>query len=440
MTRNAPPLTTPTEDEPFTFSASGISTARGCMRKAAYRYVLGLTTPANASAALGSKIHKEMEDWFVEKRVPMLAPTKRLLPLAPNPTHDGVLVEHPFRLLLPVGVARGFIDLVVPRPDPKRMPAGDWSPDRPAVFDWKSTSNLAYAKTETDLLKDPQAVLYGVAARLVIAPKVSAVPEVDLQWTYTTTRGADSRPVRVRQTLTILEDGLAEVIATAEEMAKTFAEAAPFGSVDGTPYDLRECDKYGGCPHREACTAAQAFVSTGRGPDLVPRLDAPTEAPTVRPLPERNAPMADSALLARLRAGAKTPPKVQPPPETAADSVVAAASPPDPDAVKPSPEPGLPSVDTSGLDEPIPPGTAPINSPQAQPNVSPEDPPAPPPAAKPRGRPKGSITRPDPSAFAPIPDGVGDLEATLTYFAQKALAEGDPARAVNLATVLTYLR
>lgn len=420
-------------DDVFTFSASGIATSRGCLRKAAYRYVLNVDVPSNASAALGTKIHKEMEDWFLEKRVPTLAPTKRLLPLAPNPTHPNVLVEHPFRILLPVGVARGFVDLLVPRPVLRLMPdgeAGGWSEDRPAVLDWKSTSNLVYAKSETDLLKDPQAILYGVAARLAVAKRVSDVPEVDLQWTYTSTKAAESRAVKLRQTLTILEDGLAEVIDTAEKMSSAFAAASPLGTLDEVEYDLRECDRYGGCPHKTYCTANQCFVATGSGPPLVGEPSAATVAPITQT--ERKPSMTAPSILARLRAGAKTPPKVSPPPDPEPVETAVAESVP---AAKPSPEPPLPLVDVSGLDAPIPPGSAPINSPEAAPNVSPEDPPAPVevvPTAKAR---KGKVP-PRAGTFTQAPDGVGDLRATLVFHAQKALAEGDYTQVDRLVGAL----
>lgn len=420
-------------DDVFTFSASGIATSRGCLRKASYRYVLNVNVPSNASAALGTKIHKEMEDWFLEKRIPVLAPTKRLLPLAPNPTHPDVLVEHPFRILLPVGAARGFIDLVVPRPVPRLMPdgeAGGWSEDRPAVYDWKSTSNLVYAKSETDLLKDPQTVLYGVAARLTVAKRVSDVPEVDLQWTYTSTKAAESRPVRLRQTLTILEDGLAEVIVTAEKMKAAFAEAAPTQSVDEIEYDLRECDRYGGCPHKTYCTANLVFVATGSGPPLDGEVSAPTVAPA--PLPERKPIMADSSILARLRAGAKTPPKTSEPPPPAETAPEA------PEPVEASPEPALPHVDVTGLDVPLPTGSAPINSPQASPNVSPEDPPPPPPHANdvPTAKARKGKASPKGGVLELAPAGVENLRATLTFHAQRALTEGSYDLALRLTAVL----
>jgi hypothetical protein len=325
------------------------------------------------------------------------------------------------------------------------MPAGDWSPDRPAVFDWKSTSNLVYAKSETDLLKDPQAILYGVAARLAVASRVASVPEVDLQWVYTSTKAADSRPVCVRQTLTILEDGLAEVIATAEKMRGAFEAAFPRQSVDEVEYDLRECDKYGGCPHKAYCTANQRFVATGSGPDLGPTLDAEKAVPTVRALPERRVTMADSALLARLRAGSKTPPKVTAPVETAAAPETVLVPETAANVVKPSSEPDLPKVDVSGLDMALQPGSSPINSPEAAANVSPEDPPAPavvPTAPSAKARKGKRSTDAVAAGFVASVDGgngLGDLRITLAYNAQKALAEENFALAEKLVAALNAL-
>lgn len=429
--------------ELFVFSASGISTYRGCGRKAAYRYIGGIVTEPNASAKLGTAIHSEMERWYLNKEVPTIAAARRLLPLAPNPTHPDVVVERAFRLLLPVGAARGFKDLFVPRPEARLMPdptEWDWSGDRPAVFDWKSTSNLAYAKSEADLVTDPQAILYGAAARIAVARKVVDVPEVDLQWTYTSTKRADAKAVRLRQTLPILEDGLGEVIATATEMRKTFAEASALGEkgVDETPYDLRECDRYGGCPHRDYCTAFQHYAVYGRALPDPNALDAEYEAVTVA-TPTPNVPAAlrrrkepaVSSTLARLRAAAKTPPAVTPAPEVQPPAESATA----PDAVtKPSPEPGLPTPDTSGLDTPIPPGTSPINSPQAAPNVSPDDPvPEGTEAAEPAKGKRRQKAAPKVPDVVEVPvRAVGDLRATVSA----AMAEAAAAEDFQLASAL----
>lgn len=438
-----------TPDEVFTFSASGISTARGCLRKAAYRYVLNVDTPANKSAALGSAIHKEMEEWFLQKQVPTLAPAKRLLPLAPNPTHPGLCVERPFRILLPVGAARGFKDLLVLRPENRLMPDGDWSGDRPAVFDWKSTSNLAYAKSEVDLLKDPQAILYGVAARLAVAKRVSDVPEVDLQWSYTTTRGADTRAVRLRQTLAILEDGLSEVIDTATQMRSAFAEAATQGLLDEVEYDLRECERFGGCPHKAYCEAQQHYAMHGVALDLRKK-GSTVESPNQETPPDlvgETVPMsaANSALLAKLRAAAKTPPRVvENPPALEIRAEGSVVNPPAPEVIatiKPTPEPELPKPDTSGLDFPLPVGAAPINSEIAAPNVTPEDPPAPAvvvaevvtQSRTPRRTKRPAVVLP---AVDPVEQ---NLEATLREEASRALQARQYAHAARVVAVLCGL-
>lgn len=399
---------------------------------------------------MGTAIHSEMEAWYLQKKVPEIAATKRLLPLAPNPTHPDVHVERAFRLLLPVGAARGFKDLLVPRPEARLMPTPtewDWSPERPAVFDWKSTGNLAYAKTETDLLTDPQAILYGAAARLAVARRVPDVAEVDLQWTYTSTKRAESKVVRIRQTLPILEDGLGEVIATATEMRKTFSEASALGEkgVDETPYDLRECEKYGGCAHREYCTAFQHYAVYGRAlpdPNAVPdpnALDAEYEVVTVAvPKALRRKEASMSSTLARLRAAAKTPPQATPAPaaESAPPTTEGAEA-----VTKPSAEPPLPVPDTSGLDTPTPPGTAPINSPQAAPDAAPTDPVpegstvAEPPKVS-RSR-KGAAKSPD-VVSRPVFEA-GDLRATVSEAFRLASETEDYALASALAGVLVVL-
>jgi hypothetical protein len=258
-------------------------------------------------------------------------------------------------------------------------------------------------KSPTDRVTDLQAVIYGIAARLEVATNVRDVPEVDLNWIYTSTKTKDVRPSRLRQTLTILEDGLADVLDTAHRMKADFLSCKD-RNVDEMPYDLRECDRYGGCPHKIYCTAHRAHIRAG--------LDEQPDVPIVSNM--------SKDLLAKLRLHSNSPSPVAPvetPAPASEPEPETTSSDPDPDRVKASPEPKLPDIDTSGLDTPIPPGTAPINSAEASPAVSPEDPPAP--AAAPE-KPKPKAKRTKKSAKT------GDVEVIEADFVEmKAVMEVD---------------
>ena len=152
---------------------------------------------------------------------------------------------------------------------------------------------------------------------------------------------------------------------------------------------------------------------------------------------------AQSALLAKLRAAAKTPPRVVESVglEIQAEGVV--VNPPQSveESVKPSPEPEIPQPDVSGLDFPLPVEAAPINSEIAAPNVTPEDPPAPAvvvaevvtQSRTPRRTKRPAVVLP---AVDPVEQ---NLEATLREEASRALQARQYAHAARVVAVLCGL-
>jgi hypothetical protein len=350
--------------------------------KWAYRAIEGINAPSNKSAALGTQIHSELEAWLTSAKPPQHPAAIRSLPLLPVPTHPGLLVEHPFRLLFPVGAARGYIDLLIPRPVVESMPAypvtgGAWSETIPVVIDHKSTGHIEKATENKDLRTDPQALLYGAEARRLTDSR----GDVDLVWNYLATTSPKTKVLHLRQTLPMLEDGLGVLLEDAKTMA---AEKATALKAKDLKYDLRTCDKYGGCPYRAQCPAymrslfanlESGALSSALSGNLLASMASIPYASVTYPVPMKGtmttATAPSTSLLARLRAAKATPPKTVevpaasgPPAATVGTQVV-------------TPEPGLPSPDISGLSTPLPPGSSPINPPDAAPNVSPEDPPLP---------------------------------------------------------------
>ena len=443
------------DDGVFMFSASSISTDQDCSLKWWFNYCDGRRSEGNAASVRGSKIHAEMESWLGKGQVPSDPAAKRLLPLAPLPTHNGLLIEHPFRILFPTGVARGFIDVLIPVPEKKKLaqtvgPA--WCADIPIVIDWKSTARMEYAKTSEDLYTDPQSILYGVEARRHVAKQrgclTKEVELVDLNWCYTGTKQAKTAPVRLRQSLQILEDGLGPLLDTTRKMAANLGATKP-GDVD---YDLRGCAKYGGCPHREYCPAHQAY-SNGSAFDTAFRNVPEATASDAGTQPTENKKMA--TLLEKLAAAKKTAPKPAVLPagvKPVVDETPVATT------TKASPEPSIPKADVSGLDKPIPKGTAPVVPPDAAPDVSPEDPPEPltpdevveaSPAKRKPGRP-AKVTTTGSVASQPANDSVTvrvltdstpvSLEAFIRGIAQTALDKGELEVALDAASLLVQLQ
>lgn len=314
----------------FTYSASAISTKRLCFQKWWWTYVSGLPkAPPGPGAALGGEIHKQLENWLTKKEVPVHARAKALLPMLPIPS-PLLKVEHAFRLILGPGIARGFIDVLITDPSAVKMPADFPKVKGPIVIDHKTTADLKWAKSDVDLLTDPQAILYGIEARLQVAKKIADVPEVGLAWQYTTTKGkAGTKRVFLKQTLPILENGLELVLNDAHEMQKAHAS-----KVEDLSFDRKACDAFGGCPFRSNC---KAYANTP-APSMLDALDE-TETTTMTNALER---------IKALNAANKSAAPVG--------------------DVKPSPEPKLEAFDTSKVAD----APAAVNPPDAASNLTAE--------------------------------------------------------------------
>jgi hypothetical protein len=247
-------------DGGFKFSASQIGTQRDCFTKWYLDQTLGLPRGDTNATLLGKKIHSELEGWLKNKEPPKNPRAKALIPLLPLPS-DKVLVEHEFRLLTPPGVVRGFMDVFIPNVWGVDMPfATQPDPAVPVVMDHKTTSNLFYAKSSQDLLTDPQAVLYGMAARVFRKEAGGEIPEnVDLIWNYVQTRGeAETKQARLRQSLQIMEDGLGPIIEEASSMRKALVADV---KAEDLPHNLKACEKFGGCQFMDYCPHFKKVIS-----------------------------------------------------------------------------------------------------------------------------------------------------------------------------------
>lgn len=309
----------------FRFSASQIRTFRACPRKWYFTSVMGLKSDPGAGAALGTEIHSQLENWMLSKTLPTHDAAIALLPLLPHP-HKSMLVEHEFNLLTKAGLARGFIDLYLPhcadvvRPEHLRA----FEDKLPLVTDYKTTSRLDYALTEAELEDDPQAILYGLEARRY----AKTLEDVVLAWVYTQTKGRRAvKPVVVRQTQSMFEDGFLKVLDNAHKMS-SLAECEVASDV---PFDTAECDSFGGCPHRNRCPAFTARVIGLSTKDLLESLDTPTGGVYSADTEQEN----DMGFLEELAKKANAPFNV---PAEAAEPE------PEPDAPSPPPSPSTPEA------------------------------------------------------------------------------------------------
>jgi len=225
-------------------SPSQLSTFADCRRKWWRVSVNGERQPPTAAAERGSKIHAELEAYLMHG-APLSDGTARAmaqhLPFAGSVSEAAVEVAFTWRPDgWPVPI-RGRVDLV----DLARAGAGDVVV---GITDHKTTGSLEHAKTERDLARDPQALLYSGAA---FAGALEGVPAADsgsplrFRLLYGTTRA----PYQVREVTALMSSagvsaGLDMLAERAHEQGST-AQAQAWADVEPS---YSACEKYGGCP------------------------------------------------------------------------------------------------------------------------------------------------------------------------------------------------
>ena len=290
------------------FSASQIATYRDCRRSWWFQSIMGLPTPQRASAALGEAVHTQLEKYLEDGTLPDESTqagriAKTAIPHAPEPGKVWVEVSMSDRKKRPTDVeanapipggmpelhlaglrANGFIDVL------------DLSADRPVVIDWKTTSDMKYAKTADDLLHDPQMVLYGSYALEVCGSMGVPVDEVDAGHVVMLTKGApQARKTMVRMNRAHLAKERERLAETVEEM-KTYSRCT---SPDDVPGEASSCNKYGGCHFKDKCQALSMFSAS---PVAAMFAASRTPTPQENPVSTSASPVDPMAALNALRA------------------------------------------------------------------------------------------------------------------------------------------
>ena len=252
-------------------SASQLSRFTECNRAWWFQYIMGLPTKQKASAALGEAVHTVLEAYLDDGALPDTSTQAgRIaaagLSLLPKP--GTVFTEVPMGSR---GRGNAEVDedsLPVPGGMPRLVVAGmpvngfidvlDLSGEHPVVLDHKTTSDIKWAKTQEDLLEDPQMVLYGTYALDVFRTMGLETETVEAGHIVYLTKGA---PMARKTTVTLSRAHLAaerkKVEQTVEAMKKTAAHRTP-AAVEG---EASVCDKYGGCDFRDKCGAIGMFAN-----------------------------------------------------------------------------------------------------------------------------------------------------------------------------------
>lgn len=254
-------------------SASQISVFTECQRKWGFKYLEKIEVPQHPSAALGTEVHEhQLGPYLIEGRGfdftrPSGEIANALTALLPASKTPGLRVERRFEIPSPRGGFGylGFIDLWAP--DSGVVPGLEGG--RPLLGDFKTTSNLAYAKTPETLATDIQAQLYATALMFE-----DGVDELDLVWFYVRTR----RPHRAQRVhLRVNGSHVVEQFQRIDEIgSQVVAIRLAQPTTDELPPNARMCEAYGGCPYRHKCNLAPSVFATAVNMEAVTMNSAKT--------------------------------------------------------------------------------------------------------------------------------------------------------------------
>lgn len=237
----------PKIDWPYVFSASQIETFLLCPRKWAYDKIDGIEDPGNESSELGGLVHEQLEN-YLGKGIPIQASTKEGkiamsgLPHLPPPLYPGMQIEDWFHIKIGGAYVRGLKDVQIKE---------GWQSKNPFVSDHKTTKNFIWAKSEDYLsgksgIGDIQACIYAYDTILDTGKE-----EVDLQWTYLRTTGANAaKPIRTTTNIDILTPTLVHIENTIDQMIQIKMKHP---TSEGVRQNPKGCEAFGGCFGKELC-------------------------------------------------------------------------------------------------------------------------------------------------------------------------------------------
>lgn len=248
-----------------------------CQRKWALRTVAKLQSEPTKAALLGTSVDEgQLQPYLTQDRPFDFTKPDGSAEIAvgaleylPQPKTPGMAVQKKFILPGPsedvTGVPYGYLgykDLflqdsrALPFPAPEGAAQFHESVTLPAVVDFKTTGDFRWAKSASDLRKDPQAVIYAMNAVFE-----TGAPAVDLAWIYMRTRAP--RATR-RVHLRVLAEDVAREFKKIDEVGVKIVETrkasfAPewqgkeFDFAMSLPPNADACGNFGGCPYQCHC-------------------------------------------------------------------------------------------------------------------------------------------------------------------------------------------
>ena len=218
-------------------SPSQLSTFQDCKRKWWRISVNGERQPPTAAAERGSRVHEQLENYLMYGEQCTDGTALAMLEHLPSAgTVRKDFVEVAFSAMFDFAVPiRGRVDLL----EPPNM-----------ITDHKTTSNLNFAKSESDLRTDSQAIIYTAAAMAGELGDIEFRDKVTFRLVYGTTKGrTQTRVVQTTFERPYVIDQLGAYKQTIDDQLKT-SDALDWEDVQP---NYASCDKYGGCPFAQDC-------------------------------------------------------------------------------------------------------------------------------------------------------------------------------------------
>lgn len=235
------------------FSASRIGLWIACNRKAGWKYLCGYPEGEGDAQARGKRVHKILENLKRKGVLPDRSTEDGAIAAEALPHVEDLVYEGengPVQLEAEYGV-KGRHEWVLIR---DIMGPGH-------VRDYKTTSDFKWAKTEAELLSDPQAILYAYEYFSVHPGEDT----VTLTWIYLRSKEPyGSHIVQVVMTRRHATAGF-EVLERFADRMQAASDAAPEDITERHKYVLTlapnesRCKDYRGCPYRRHCTDLKPF-------------------------------------------------------------------------------------------------------------------------------------------------------------------------------------